>query len=74
MQKTFKLNSLGDKYKVLISRNKKVNITTGTEEINFFMGNPRYVNAEKEYLNNFLSARLIDIRARQIETYILNNI
>jgi hypothetical protein len=62
------------KYKVLISRNKKVNITTGTEEINFYMGNPRYVNAEKEYLNNFLSARLMDIRARQIETYILNNI
>lgn len=72
MQKTFDLGNI--KYKVLISRNKKVNITTGTEEINFFMGNPRYVNAEKEYLNNFLSARLIDIRARQIETYILNNI
>lgn len=72
MQKTFDLGNI--KYKVLISRNKKVNITTGTKEINFFMGNPRYVNAEKEYLNNFLSARLIDIRARQIETYILNNI
>ena len=72
MQKTFNLGNM--KYKVLISRNKKVNITTGTEEINFFMGNPRYVNAEKEYLNNFLSARLMDIRARQIETYILNNI
>lgn len=72
MQKTFDLGNI--KYKVLISRNKKVNITTGTEEINFFMGNPRYLNAEKEYLNNFLSARLIDIRARQIETYILNNI
>jgi hypothetical protein len=72
MQKTFNLGNM--KYKVLISRNKKVNITTGTEEINFYMGNPRYVNAEKEYLNNFLSARLMDIRARQIETYILNNI
>ena len=72
MQKTFNLGNM--KYKVLISRNKKVNITTGTEEINFFMGNPRCVNAEKEYLNNFLSARLMDIRARQIETYILNNI
>jgi hypothetical protein len=72
MQKTFDLGNM--KYKVLISRNKKVNITTGTEEINFYMGNPRYVNAEKEYLNNFLSARLMDIRARQIETYILNNI
>jgi hypothetical protein len=72
MQKTFNLGNM--KYKVLISRNKKVNITTGTEEINFYMGNARYVNAEKEYLNNFLSARLMDIRARQIETYILNNI
>ena len=72
MQKTLDLGNM--KYKVLISRNKKVNITTGTEEINFYMGNPRYVNAEKEYLNNFLSARLMDIRARQIETYILNNI
>lgn len=72
MQKTFNLGNM--KYKVLISRNKKVNITTGTEEINFYMGNPRYVNAEKEYLNNFLSARLMDIRARQIETFILNNI
>ena len=72
MQKTFDLGNM--KYKVLISRNKKVNITTGTEEINFYMGNPRYVNAEKEYLNNFLSARLMDIRARQIEKYILNNI
>lgn len=72
MQKTFNLGNM--KYKVLISRNKKVNITTGTEEINFYMGNHRYVNAEKEYLNNFLSARLMDIRARQIETYILNNI
>jgi hypothetical protein len=72
MQKTFDLGNM--KYKVLISRNKKVKITTGTEEINFYMGNPRYVNAEKEYLNNFLSARLMDIRARQIKTYILNNI
>jgi len=72
MQKTFNLGNM--KYKVLISQNKKVNITTGTEEINFFMGNPRYVNAEKEYLNNFLATRLMDIRARQIETFILNNI
>ena len=72
MQKTFDLGNM--KYKVLISRNKKVNIKTDTEEINFFLGHPRYVNAEMEYLNNFLSARLIDIRARQIETFILNNI
>jgi hypothetical protein len=72
MQKTFDLGNM--KYKVLISRNKKVNITTGTEEINFFLGNSKYVNAELEYLNNFLAARLIDIRARQIETFILNNI
>lgn len=74
MQKTFKLNSLGDKYKVLISRNKKVNITTSTEEINFFMGNPRHANAEAEYLNNFLMARLCTSKANEIETYILSNV
>ena len=74
MQKTFKLNSLGDKYKVLISRKLKVNITTGTEEINFYFGSQRFVNAELEYLQNFLEHRLCMSKANEIKSYILNNI
>lgn len=74
MQKTFKLNSLGDKYKVLISRKLKVNITTGTEEINFYFGSQRFVNAELEYLTNFLEHRLCMSKANEIKSYILNNI
>ena len=54
MQKTFKLNLTGNKYKVLINQNKKVNIKTQNEEINFYFGNSKYILAESEYLQNFL--------------------
>ena len=74
MQKTFKLGISENKYKVLINRNKKVNIKTGEEEINFFFGNPRYVQAESEYLHNFLEYRLCMSKANEIKNYILNNI
>lgn len=74
MQKTFKLNLAGEKYKVLINRNKKVNITTGNEEINFFFGNLKYVNAETEYLTNFLEARLAISKAKEIKTFVINNV
>jgi hypothetical protein len=74
MQKTFKLNSSGDKYKVLISRKLKVNITTGDEEINFYFGAQRFINAELEYLTNFLEHRLCISKANEIKEYILNNI
>ena len=76
MQKTFKLSEKSDelKYLIKINKNKKVNINTGTEEINFFFGNPKYINAEKEYLYNFLSARVCKIRAYHISSYILKNI
>lgn len=74
MQKTFKLNSSGDKYKVLISRKLKVNITTGEEEINFYFGAQRFINAELEYLTNFLEHRLCMSKANEIKEYILNNI
>lgn len=75
MQKTFKLNSLGDKYKVLIKpKSKLTNIQTGTEEINFYFGRPEYVQAETEYLTNFLEHRLCMSMANEIKSYILNNI
>jgi hypothetical protein len=74
MQKTFKLNSSGDKYKVLISRKLKVNITTGDEEINFYFGSQRFINAELEYLTNFLEHRLCMSKANEIKGYIINNI
>jgi hypothetical protein len=74
MQKTFKLGISENKYKVLINRNKKVNIKTGEEEINFFFGNPKYKNAEAEYLHNFLEYRLCMSKANEIKNYILNNI
>lgn len=74
MQKTFKLGDGENKYKVLISRKLKVNITTGTEEINFYFGSQRFVNAELEYLTNFLEHRLCISKANEIKTYILTNI
>lgn len=74
MQKTFKLGDGENKYKVLISRKLKVNITTGTEEINFYFGSQRFVNAELEYLTNFLEHRLCMATANEIKSYILNNI
>jgi hypothetical protein len=75
MQKTFKLNSLGDQYKVLIKpKTKLTNIKTSTEEINFYFGRPEYVNAETEYLTNFLEHRLCMSKANEIKTFILNNI
>jgi len=74
MQKTFKLNLNGDKYKVLINQNKKVNIKTQNEEINFYFGNSKYILAESEYLQNFLEYRLCLSKASEIKNYILNNI
>lgn len=75
MQKTFKLNSLGDKYKVLIKpKTKLTTIQTGTEEINFYFGRPEYIQAETEYLTNFLEHRLCLSMANEIKSYILNNI
>ena len=74
MQKTFKLNLTGNKYKVLINQNKKVNIKTENEEINFYFGNSKYILAESEYLQNFLECRLCISNASEIKNYILNNI
>ena len=74
MQKTFKLNLTGNKYKVLINQNKKVNIKTQNEEINFYFGNSKYILAESEYLQNFLEYRLGISKASEIKNYILNNI
>lgn len=75
MQKTFKLNLAGDRYKVLIyNRSKLTNIKTGDEEINFYFGNPKYVAIETEYLTNFLEHRLCMSMANEIKSYILNNI
>ena len=74
MQKTFKLNLTGNKYKVLINQNKKVNIKTENEEINFYFGNSKYILAESEYLQNFLEYRLCISKASEIKNYILNNI
>ena len=74
MQKTFKLNLTGNKYRVLINQNKKVNIKTQNEEINFYFGNSKYILAESEYLQNFLEYRLCISKASEIKNYILNNI
>lgn len=75
MQRTFKLNSLGDKYQVSIKpKTKLTNIKTGTEEINFYFGRPEYIQAETEYLTNFLEHRLCMATANEIKSYILNNI
>ena len=75
MQKTFKLNSLGDKYQVSIKpKTKLATIQTGTEEINFYFGQPQYHQAETEYLTNFLEHRLCMSMANEIKSYILNNI
>jgi hypothetical protein len=74
MQKTFKLGPLEGKYKVQISKKSKVNIATDTEEINFYFANPRYANAEEEYLTNFLEYRLCLSKANEIKNYILSNV
>ena len=75
MQKTFKLNLTGNKYKVFIKdRTKLTNIKTDTEEINFYFGNPKYVEFETEYLTNFLEHRLCMSKANEIKEYILNAI
>ena len=75
MQKKFKLNLLGDQYKVLIKpKTKLTNIKTGDEEINFYFGRPEYIQAETEYLTNFLEHRLCMSMANEIKSYILNNI
>jgi hypothetical protein len=75
MQKTFKINRLGDKYKVIIKpKSKLVHFIAGSESINFYFGNPKYINAETEYLTNFLEYRLAISKANEIKNYILNNV
>lgn len=75
MQKTFKLGDGENKYKVLIKpKSKLTNIQTGDEEINFYFGNPKYIQSETEYLTNFLEHRLCMSMANEIKSYILNNI
>jgi hypothetical protein len=75
MQKTFKLGISGDQYKVLIKpKTKLTNIKTSTEEINFYFGNPKYIEMEAEYLTNFLEHRLCMSKANEIKSFILNNI
>lgn len=66
MQKIFKLNNDGDTLVVDINGNKKVNIQIGSEDINFFLGNPEFNNAEMEYLHNFLKHELADSMALKI--------
>jgi hypothetical protein len=58
MQKIFKLNNSGDNLIVDINSNKKVNIKIGGEEINFFLGNPAFNDAEMSYMYNFLEHEL----------------
>jgi hypothetical protein len=58
MQKIFKLNNSGDNLIVDINSNKKVNIKIGEEEINFFLGNPQFNDAEMSYMYNFLEHEL----------------
>jgi hypothetical protein len=75
MRKTFKIGPNESKYKVFIKdRTKLTNIKTDTEEINFYFGNPKYVEFEAEYLTNFLEHRLCISKANEIKTFILNNI
>jgi hypothetical protein len=65
MQKIFKLNE-NDKLVVDINTNKKVNIQLKGEEINFFLGNPAFNDAEMEYMFNFLTHELSDSMATRI--------
>jgi hypothetical protein len=75
MKKTFKLNLKGDSYKVYIKeRSKLTTIKTGDEEINFYFGNPKYIEFETQYLDSFLCQRLCDSKAEEIKGYILNAI
>jgi len=75
MQKTFKINRLGDKYKVIIKpKSKLIHFEAGSESINFYFGNPKYIATETEYLTNFLEHRLCMSKAKEIEQYILNAI
>jgi len=75
MQKTFKLNSLGDKYKVVIKeRTKLVTLHAINEQVNFYFGNPKYVEFEGTYLHNFLEARLCMSKADEIHSFILNQV
>jgi hypothetical protein len=75
MQKTFKINRLGDKYKVIIKpKTKLVHFVAGSESINFYFGNPKYVAIEKEYLTNYLAHRVAIDKATEIKSYILTNV
>lgn len=73
MKTVFKLG-LGeaDILSVSFSKNKKVTITVGEEEINFFMGNVMYKEAEAEYMNNFLMHRLADSKAKEIHSHVMD--
>jgi hypothetical protein len=58
MQKIFKLEKENSWLYVDINSNKKVNLKLNDEEVNFFLGNPRFNDAEMEYMLNFLEHRL----------------
>lgn len=57
---------------VNFNKNKKVTISLGEEEINFFMGNDMYANAEAEYMNNFLMHRLAESKAKEIHSHVMD--
>lgn len=66
MEKIYKLNIDGDTLVVNINENKKVNIKVGEEEVNFFLGHPKYMGAEMEWMSNFLLHRLATSMANAI--------
>lgn len=70
MQKTFKQGGP----KVTITKNKLVTIDTGKESINFYFGNPVYVEAEKEWMDRFLWAEYCDAMQDQVKEYVFSNI
>lgn len=65
MQRIFKVSE-NDKLVVDINTNRKVNIQIGGEEINFFLGNPNFNDAEMGYMLNFLRHELADSLAHKI--------
>ena len=70
MQKTFKKGGP----KVIISKHKLVTIDTGKESINFYFGNPSFVEAEKEWMGRFLWAEYCEYMQDQVKEYVFSNI
>lgn len=71
MNTLFKLNET-DILTVSFNKNKKVTITVGEEEINFFMGNIMHQESEAEYMNNFLMHRLAGSKAKEIYSHVMD--